>query len=434
MTDHKTAYLVLDEIIRGGAYANLALKHRTFNLSSADAADITALVYETIEHLNYTGFILKHFAKGRLHGSIKLILSMGITELLFMDAPAYAVCNEYTELTRDIGKRELTGFVNGVLRNIERHRNDLPKLPGDFAEKCNILYGTPVFMVREYLNEYGKEFTEKLLSSKIHPVTIRICDESKRAEIIKALESENIVYRKSKFSDDALIIEKAPSVFENPFFKDGSITVQSESAMLVCLACAVKDGMNVLDACAAPGGKTAYLSKLMHGTGNITAWDIHPHRVGLIKNTLSRLHIKNTVCAVHDASEFSGDYADSMDVVLADVPCSGFGGGSKHDVYLNRTEKDVSELALLQKKILDCCAGYVKKGGALVYSTCTVSKRENEDNIRRFLAEHKDFEPESPEFCFPKEYAGRFSHGMIQLFPHIDGTDGFFIARMRRKS
>lgn len=434
MTNHKAAYLILDEIIRGGAYANLALKRHTLNLNKTDAANITALVYETVEHLNYAEFILKNFAKGRLHLSIKLILSMGITELLFMNAPAYAVCNECTELTRDIGKRALTGFVNGVLRNIDRHRNDLPELPGDFAEKCNILYGTPVFMVREYLNEYGEEFTEKLLSSKIHPVTIRICNKSKRTEILRALESEKIAYHKSRFSDDAFILERSPSVIENPFFKDGSITFQSESAMLVCLACAVRDNMNVLDACAAPGGKTAYLSELMHGTGNITAWDIHPHRVELIKNTLSRLHIKNAVCAVRDASEYSDKYADSMDVVLADVPCSGFGGGSKHDVYLNRTEKDVSELARLQKKILDCCAGYVKKGGALVYSTCTVSKRENEDNIRRFLAEHKDFEPESPEFCFPEGFAGRFSQGMIQLFPHIDGTDGFFIARMRRKN
>ncbi|MCH5278715.1 MAG: 16S rRNA (cytosine(967)-C(5))-methyltransferase RsmB [Christensenellaceae bacterium] len=434
MTNRRIAFNILNRVICEGAYANLALKDELAGMHGNAASAITALVYNTIERINYADFLLHHYVTGRLHGSIRLVLRMGISELLFMKSPVYAVCDESVKLTKDIGKAKLSGFVNAVLRRIDRERDSLPDLPEDATERFNILYGVPRFMAKEYISLYGEGFTESLLKSNVHSVTIRAQYPFTSMELEAYLNAKGISYHRGRLTGEAFILESGIDVINNELFAAGKIAVQSESAMLASLACGAGEGDRVLDVCGAPGGKTAYLASIMHDNGSITTWDIHSHRVDLTKSTLDRLHVSIARASQHDASELEKSFIDSMDVVLVDAPCSGLGGGSKPDAYLNRTERSIFELSELQNRILGCCCKYVKAGGVLVYSTCTISKRENEDNILRFLNTHEEFGLDSLEFCLPDGYVGRSYSGMIQLFPNMDGVDGFFIARMKRRA
>ncbi len=438
----RKAYEIFTEVTRGGAYANLALKKGLAGADSRTAGRVTALVYSATEHVSYADFLIDHYKKGRVHSSIRNILRLSVTELLFMDRPDHAVCSEAVELTRAIGKGQLTGFVNGVLRQIARDNvaGKLPPLPEDPAERLSVKFSVPRFMAEEYLKEYGPEFTESMLSARLHKLTVRAQYPYTAEELEAALTALGIASKRSELETEALILEEGADIANLELFRTGKMTVQSESAMLVCRACRVKDGMRVLDTCAAPGGKTCFLSSLMRGTGSITALEVHPHRTELLKATARRLGVTNVRAITADAADpaqmaelFTADEGN-FDVVLVDAPCSGLGGGSKPDALLNRTEEDIKSLAALQRKLLDNAAKFVKQGGALVYSTCTVSKRENEDNGNRFLEEHPDFSAEPLDFLIPeREKTEGEENPFLQLFPNRDGVDGFFIARFIKK-
>ena len=436
MTSRRIAFNILNSVINEGAYLHLALKEGLRCCDSNSAAFITALTHAAIENLKYSDYLLAHFVKGRMHGSIRLILRMGIAELLMMNTAPYAVIDESVKLTKEIGKSGLAGFVNGVLRRIDRERDSLPALPDDDSEYLQIKFGIPRFLADEYLSQYGRGFTEKMLASANTHMSFRAQYPYTSDEVIARLnavsEYSDITFEFGKLDPNAIIPSRGFDATATRLFKDGMLTVQSESAMLVCRACKVRPGIKVLDACAAPGGKTAYLASLMRNTGFIQAWELHENRVKLTNAALSRLGA-NAVCIRHDATEPMPELFESFDIVLIDAPCSGFGVSSKPDTYLNRTESTVREIYCTQKKILDECSKYVKSGGALVYATCTISRPENEENVLGFLAEHKEFDLEGFSDMLPVEYADRASGGMLQLFPHLDGSDGFFIARMIKK-
>ena len=436
MTSRRIAFNILNSVINEGPYLHLALKEGLRGCDSNSAAFITALTHAAIENLKYSDYLLAYFVKGRMHGSIRLILRMEIAELLMMNTAPYAVIDESVKLTKEIGKSGLAGFVNGVLRRIDRERDSLPALPDDDSEYLQVKFGIPRFLADEYLSQYGREFTEKMLASANTNMTFRAQYPYTSDEVIARLnavsEYSDITFEFGKLDPNAIIPSRGFDATATRLFKDGMLTVQSESAMLVCRACKVRPGIKVLDACAAPGGKTAYLASLMQNTGFIQAWELHENRVKLTNATLSRLGA-NAACIRHDATEPMPELYESFDIVLIDAPCSGFGVSSKPDTYLNRTEGTVREIYCTQKKILDECSKYVKSGGALVYATCTISRPENEENVLGFLAEHKEFELEGFSDMLPVVYADRASGGMLQLFPHLDSSDGFFIARMIKK-
>ncbi|MBQ7061003.1 MAG: 16S rRNA (cytosine(967)-C(5))-methyltransferase RsmB [Clostridia bacterium] len=432
----RTAYNILREITSEGAYANLALKKGLAGAEPKEARRVTALVYNALEHLSYTDFLIGAYARGRVHGSIRNILRLSIAELLFSETPAHAAVSNAAELTKGIGKPGLAGFVNGVLRSIARDNENgaLPPLPEDPAQRLSILCGMPAFMVREYIEDYGEAFTESLLASRLHALTVRAQHPFTTERLCAALTARGISFRPGRFDENALILGEGADVVSLDLFKSGKMTIQSESAMLVCRAMKVLDGMRLLDTCAAPGGKTAYLSSLMHGTGSVTAWELHPHRTELLRATLARLGCLNCIAETRDASSASPEEGEELyDAVLCDAPCSGLGGGGKPDAMLNRTEASVAELAALQRRILDSAARFVKEGGALVYSTCTVSRRENRENALHFLATHPGFEAEDLTKLFGLEGAHGADAPFLQLLPNTDGTDGFFIARFVKK-
>lgn len=439
----RLSYEVLKRVAGEGAFANLALKEALKGADARTAAGVTALVYTSLENASYADYLIAHYARGRLHGSIRNILRLGITRIVFMHAPAHAAVNEAAELTRSIGKAALCGFVNGVLRTVARdnEKNALFPLPEEPTERLCVRYGLPRGLIKEYVEDYGLDFTEDMLSSRVHELTVRAQHPYTTDELKAELTRLGIGFKSGKYDENALVLSGGVNAAELGIFKEGKLAVQSESAMLAVRACRVRKGMRVLDACAAPGGKSAYLAHLMENTGSITAWEVHPHRTELMRANLKRLGVKNCECETLDASS-APLHGEGYDVVLVDAPCSGLGGGGKPDALLKRTDESIARIADIQLKLLLRAADLVKSGGALVYSTCTVSRRENEGNIMRFLEKRRDFEPESlealinnEETAAEKAEALRLKRGKpgIQLFPNIDGMDGFYIARMIKK-
>ena len=432
MSVRRAALAALADITDNGAYANLRLKSARSGLSSRDGAWLTALVYTTLDNLLYIDYILAHFVKGRQNAKVRGVLRMGVCQLLFMDTPESAACSESVKLVREIGKGDMAGFVNGVMRNIARHKDDLPPLPEDARERLSIEFSRPRYMVDEYVRLYGEDFTRDMFMYQGHELTIRAQYPYTEDELKEWLDNEGVSYARGKLDTNAFRLETGIELTAAEPFISGKITVQSESAMLVCRALMLKGGERVLDACAAPGGKTAYLASLTKNDLDITAWDIHPHRAELINNTLSRLGVSCAHTDARDAAVFLPELAGRFDAVLVDAPCSGLGVYGKPDARYKKSDGSIEELAALQHGILDTASRYVRPGGALVYATCTISERENELRLRRFLNEHGEYIPGDMSGILPSALSDRTRDGGLQLFPHIDGSEGFYLARLVR--
>lgn len=406
----RAALQTLTCILEDGTYANLALKSASKLVAPQDVVFLHALVNETIVRSSYIDYILSHYCK-RQKRFVRNILRMAGAELLFMDTPTYAVIHESVDLCRQIGKKDSAGFVNAVLRRIDRERDMLPSLPEDPLDRLSIYYGYPRFIVREWLEIYGETETEALLSFPPIGTEIRAQYPYSTDELISSLP---IKAERCMHDTNCIRLKESFDVERSELFLNGSMTVQNEGAMLICRALGDCQGKRILDACAAPGGKTAYLASLSENKTDLTAWELHPHRKALLDTTLARLHVHAKTACV-DASVLQSDCLHAFDAVLLDVPCSGFGLLSdKPDVRLNKSEADVDELIEIQKRLLDVCSRYVNSGGILVYATCTISQRENGDRVHAFLNEHR-------EFTLAEER---------QLLPTRDGTNGFYFAKM----
>lgn len=412
-----------------GAYTNIALKKALAGINERDAKWVSALVEGAQENLYYIDYVLSHYIKGRQKPQIKAILRLGAQELIFMRTPREASCNEAVLLTKEIGKQALSGYVNAVMRNISRNIDNLPALPEDFVKRLSIQHSWPEWVITKWIEAYGETEALQLLQYKHHGMSIRAQYPFSSKELEDSLDSEVIKYTAGKYDGNCIKLERGFNLENSRLFKEGKITVQSEAAMLCCRACGIKNGMNVLDACAAPGGKSAYIYSLLNGGVNVAAWELHAHRKTLIDNTFKRLNVKAQVCC-RDAGIYDKQYDSAFDVVLLDVPCSGLGvASSKADIRLNKTEGDIKSLVNIQQKLLETCSRYVKPGGALIYTSCTINHDENEGQIQRFLSGHSEFSESDLSMCLNRDIKG-LNGGMVQLLPHIHGIEGFFIARL----
>lgn len=432
MSIRRIALEALMDITDKGAYANLRLKKAQSELCEQDARWVAAAVYETLDHLLYIDYVLAQYVKGTQKPAMRGILRMGACELLFLRTPTAAAVNESVKLVKEIGKTALSGFVNGVLRALARNLNNPPPLPADAAQRLSIQYSWPLWLVEEWLERFGETDTEALLSAPPPPMTLRPQPPYTIAEFAAELDRRNMAYTTGELDPSCLKLARGYDVAQDTLFQDGRIAVQSESSMLVCRACGVQPGMQVLDACAAPGGKSAYLYALCGEIGLI-AWELHEHRKELLDRTLERLHVKART-SVQDAAEPVPECHEMFDVVLVDAPCSGLGVASgKPDVRYSKSPEAVEELALLQLRILDTCSSYVRPGGALIYASCTISRKENEEQILSFVSRWPEFSLCDLAPYLPPALPG-IEQGMTQLLPHRDHTEGFFIARMTRKA
>lgn len=434
MSLRRVALEVLDSIIRGGKYSNLALKDALSEKPSSEAAWVSALVYETLDRLMYIDYIIDYCSKGKLNHVIKGILRLGVCQALFMSVPDRAACDESVKLTKEIGKGALAGYVNGVMRTVCRLDLKTVPMPKDDRERLAVKYSYPRWIVDEYVRLYGLEFAGDMLEKPSTPFTVRAHPPYTSEMLETELNGRGMGYIRGRLVKDAYKLTSGFNPVSDSLYNDGFISIQSESAMLVCQICGAMQGMKVLDACAAPGGKTAYLSALMADTGSILAWEVHQHRKELLDRTLERLHVMNAVTALHDARLYNEELDEKMDVVLVDAPCSGLGVRGKPDARYRKTDEVIAGLSEIQFEILSTCSKYVKKGGALVYATCTISERENEGIMKRFLEKYNGFHPADIKPYVPMELWPRVKDGALQLFPHLDGTEGFFIAKMQRKA
>ena len=298
----------------------------------------------------------------------------------------------------------------------------------------------PAFLTDALEAQYGPALTAEILQgyASRRPVTLRVNTlKATPAQVQEQLTQAGLRYESVAWSPEALIL---PDCQERdlealPLYERGEVYLQSLSSMLPPLFVQPVAGENLLDMAAAPGGKTAYIAERLEGTGRVYAWDLHAHRVELIRATMRRLHLDNVRVAARDAMQVRDEFLGSMDAVLLDAPCSGLGVmDDKPDVKYRHTPESVAELCDTQRKLLDACCQYVRVGGTLVYSTCSMLKDENERQIARFLKDHPEFEIDALPDTVPSALRAHYGENGLQLLPCRDGVEGFFVARMKRRA
>ena len=368
---------------------------------------------------------------------LKNILRLGACQILLEDRiPDSAATNLCVQLCTELGMPGLKGVCNGILRNLIRKKDELtlPEADTDPVKQASVRYSVPEWLYLKLREDYGEE-ADQILAFRnpedgwtLRPNLTRMEDAAFEQLLGKK------VWKKEKTDlPHAWKITGAMDIARDADYLAGNFSIQSIGSMIACLAMGVKRGQQILDCCAAPGGKSCYLAELMGGTGRVRAWDIHEHRVALIEAQAKRLGLENIRPMVRDAAKRREDLEGSMDAVLLDAPCSGLGFmAQKPDLKLRVTEESIQELTALQEKLLDTVCAYVKPGGTLVYSTCSILKEENERQAERFLERHPEFEEKSLPEIIPQRYRVRKERG-LQLLEHRDGVEGFYLIRMRRK-
>ena len=436
----RAALKVIRQVTEEGAYASLALDNilKGSGLSNADRRLVSRLSYDTLDHLIYLDWALS-LVMARPDTDIRLrnILRLGACQILLEDRiPDSAATNLSVQLCSEIGIDGLKGVCNGILRNLIRRKDEIRYPEDEDPDKsASVQYSVPEWLWKKLKEDYGEEakkilaFRSEESSWNLRPNLTRINDDQFRTLLDKK------VWKKEKtLIPHAWKITGAMDIARDADYLAGNFSIQSGSSMLACMAMDVKRGQTVLDCCAAPGGKSCYLAEIMNGTGRIQAWDIHEHRVKLIEAQARRLGLENIRPMVRDAAKPREDLFGTMDAVLLDAPCSGTGFlAEKPDIKLRITEKSIQELTDLQKKFLDTVCHYVKPGGILVYSTCSVLKEENEKQARYFLDQHPGFEETELPQSIPESIRKHQSTG-LQLLEHRDGTEGFYMIRMRKKN
>ena len=436
----RIALKVIRKVTEDGAYAALALdaELKGCGLGNADRRLVSRLTYDTLDHLIYLDWALSQ-VMAKPDTDIKLIniLRLGACQILLEDRiPESAATNLCVQLCTELGMPGLKGVCNGILRNLIRKKEEL-KLPDPEAEPAkaaSIRYSVPEWIWKRLREDYGED-ADEILSFRnndegwmLRPNLTKLDDAA-----FEQLLNKKVWKKEKSEIPHAWKITGAMDISRDADYLAGHFSIQSGGSMLACLAAGVKRGQQVLDCCAAPGGKTCYLAELMGGTGRIQAWDIHEHRVALIEAQAKRLGLENIRPMVRDACKPREDLNRSMDVVLLDAPCSGTGFmAQKPDIKIRLTEEGVKELTELQEQLLDTVCAYVKPGGIFVYSTCSVFKDENERQAERFLQRHPEFEEISLPKEVPEKYRRAGKRG-LQLLENRDGLEGFYLIRMRRK-
>ena len=437
----QVALAIFQDVVRKDAYAGLSLDDRmkNANLSQLDKRFCASIVYRTLENLIRIDYALSFFLKDaeQLEPTVRDILRISLSQLMFHDRiPESAVVDEAVKLTRGAGLEGLTGLTNAVLRSFIRGKDEIKwPAPTEGARYLSILYSVPQWLAERLMEAYGPETAEKICAfrSESHYMVIRPNLMKLSDEAFEALLQKKVWEVEKGAVPHAYRVRQASEIARDADYFAGNFSIQGESSMLAAQAVGVKNGMQVLDCCAAPGGKTAYLAETMAGTGRVYAWDVHEHRVTLIKTMMRRLHLENVRPAVRDAAELKEDLKGTMDAVLLDAPCSGLGVmDGKPDIKYRVTRESVSELVKIQESLLNTCCQYVKPGGVMVYSTCSVLPEENGEQVKRFLSAHPDFSLAPLPDSFEKRFRDLYTDSGLQLLPHRDGVEGFFIARLRR--
>lgn len=433
----------LERIQKGGAYSNLLLRDliQKGDLNEKDARLLTELVYGTVSRQLLLDYYLTPFIQKakKVEDWVRLLLQLSLYQMLYLDkVPSHAILNEAVEIAKTRGNIGVSKFVNGVLRNVQRQGvAELTQIK-DPVTRLAVEISMPQWLVEKFIAEIGAERTRALGLSLFEPsqasarvMTNRIT----RAEALKRLQAEGIEAKESLISPVGIVGKKG-FLAGSSLFKEGLLTIQDESSMLVAPALQVEPTNQVLDACGAPGGKTTHLATYLDANqgGKVTSLDIHAHKVRLIEENAARLGVTDVVeTKVMDARTVNENFAPkTFDRILVDAPCSGLGlMRRKPDIKYNKKPSDFEQLPKIQLAILESVAPTLKAGGLLVYSTCTIIPEENQQVVEKFLAEHSDFE--QLPFSASPALNQSITDQMLTLYPQDFQTDGFFISCLRKK-
>ena len=420
---------ILLEVTRDGAYSHVALRNvltKYQYLDKRERAFITRVTEGTLERMIEIDYILNQFSKvkvDKMKPVIRCILQSSVYQLKYMDAvPNSAVCNEAVKLASKKGFHNLKGYVNGVLRNISRNLDQVVYPDkSDFVQYLSVRYSMPAWILKQWLSVYEEETVETMLEDflKEKPTTVRCnLNQCTVAELTESLRKEGVEVQTHPRLSYALSISGYDYLANLESYRKGMFYIQDISSMLVTETADPKAGDYVIDVCAAPGGKALHMAEKLDGTGHVEARDLTDYKVNLIQENILRTGITNVSAVKQDATEADAASLEKADIVIADLPCSGLGVlGKKTDLKYKMTEAIQRELVALQRSILSNVQSFVKPGGTLVYSTCTIHKGENEENVAWFLEQF-------PNFALEGEAR--------QLLPGVDASDGFFIAKFKR--
>lgn len=435
----ETAAKTLVDIFDKGAYANVALSKelRRQNMTDTDRRFLTELVYGAAKAGDTLDWILARYTERppqKMPPMIRAVLRLGIYQLFFMDkVPPSAAVNEAVNIAKKYSHGGTVKFVNAVLRTASREpeRARFPDMAENPAEHLALKYFHPLWLVKHWLKIFGEEECEKLLAFNNVPPPLSLRTNTlkiSRDELLMRLRSENIDATASRIAPEGIVVKDHGSLDELSLLRDGFCQVQDESSMLAAHVLSPQEGEFVIDACAAPGGKTTHIAQLTRNKSRIIACDVHEHKLAKINENAARLGATNIEAKLSDARNIGEHYAEAADRILVDAPCSGFGVIRRKADVRRKNPANIKKLPALQLAILDGAAKALKKGGVLVYSTCTTEDAENIDVVKKFLASHEKFSLDPVGAFLPQKSDAT----TLQLIPHRDKTDGFFIARLKR--
>lgn len=434
VTARRAAVMALAAWRRDGAWSGVYLDKlaREADLDSRETALAQRLTLGVLQNMALCDFYLQKFSTQklkRLEPAVLDILRVGAYQILFLDrVPDFSAVNESVNLAKKMANPRASGFVNALLRKLTAEKDRLPAPGGDPVQRLSVLYSHPVWFVQRMVELLGEEEAEALLALDNKPAPITIQVNGLRTKPAELFQETGAV--PSGVFDDAGLLESG-SVEKLPAFREGKFFVQDLSARCAVEAAGPKPGDCVLDLCAAPGGKSFMAAVKMGGRGQLRAFDLHEAKVPRIQDGARRLGIDCIQAEQGDASVRNPALENWADVVFADVPCSGMGIIRKKPEIRYKAPESLTELPGIQLAILKNAANYVKPGGVLLYSTCTLLEEENEQVVSAFLTENPAFQAEA--FTLPAPYAGAET-GMLTIWPQRCGTDGFFVAKLRRSN
>lgn len=436
MNSRSIALKILNRVFNEGAYSNLALSNElnNSNLNDKDKALVTEIVYGTIRRKKSLDTLIASFVKDIkiMDKRVLNILRVAMYQLKFLDkVPSYAACNEAVEEAKKISVSS-GKLVNGILRSYGKKGESGLKFKNRIYELA-YTYSFEPWLIRLFIKQYGEEDTIKILNGlNLTPkVTVRVNSlKSNFDEVFEELEESGYNIEEGYICPEAISIKGGKSVENNKVFNEGKITVQDESAMLVAPLLDIIPGETVLDLCSAPGGKTTHISELLENTGRVLAFDLHENKLGLIKENCDRLGIKNVELKEMDATKINVELVGLANKILLDVPCSGLGIiKRKPEIKWNKNREELKEIVKIQREIMENSWQYLKVGGIMVYSTCTLNKEENEQNIEWFLNKHKNCKLE--KVFIGKGDNLKYQNGMLTVLPN-EYMDGFFMAKLKK--
>jgi 16S rRNA (cytosine967-C5)-methyltransferase len=438
-TTRKISVDILDAILNKGAYSNIVLnaKLNKSGLEERDKSLVTEIVYGTLKYKFTIDKVLSNFLKQdlrKMDSFIVNILRTALYQMMFLSKiPEFAAVNEAVDMAKKYKSVSASKLVNGVLRNYLRNKTKTFYDENNKIESLCFKHSYEPWLVKLFVDQYGDEKAEQILMglNRTPSVTLRVNSlKLNFEEALERLKSMEYDVHEGLVCPEALRIVKGKSIEQNPLFKEGMATVQDESAMLVAPSMDIVPNITVLDLCSAPGGKTTHISELMNNTGKVYAFDIHKDKLTLIEQNYKRLGITNIKCDVLDAAVYHEALRESADRVLIDVPCSGLGIiRKKPEIKWTKNQKQLNEIVKIQRDIMSNAAKYVKINGVLLYSTCTLNKKENQNNIKWFLNNFTNYELK--ELFYGDLDNIIYDKYGVTILPN-EYMDGFFIAKLKR--